>query len=102
MTTRTAPLAVPIPVAGALLGESRATAYRLNLPTLDLPGRKKVALAVLERMVGKEITADQVEAAGGSDRVGSPLGASVQGCGGYDPGVAHRRAGHAAFSSLFS
>jgi len=54
------PLTVSIPLAGILVGVSRPTAYRLHLPVLDLPGRKKVAVADLERLVGTKITADHI------------------------------------------
>jgi hypothetical protein len=60
MALELVPLTVSVPLAGALLGVSRPTAYRLHLPVLDLPGRKRVAIADLERMLGTKITADRI------------------------------------------
>jgi hypothetical protein len=54
------PLTVPVPLAGALFGASAPTAYRLNLPVLDLPGRKRVAIADLERLLGTKITIEHL------------------------------------------
>lgn len=60
MAQELVPLAVSVPLAGALLGVSRPTAYRLDLPVLRLPGRKRVAVADLERLLGTKITADRI------------------------------------------
>jgi hypothetical protein len=60
MAQELVPLAVSVPLAGALLGVSRPTAYRLDLPVLRLSGRKRVAVADLERLLGTKITADRI------------------------------------------
>lgn len=54
------PLTVSVALAGALLGVSRPTAYRLHLPVLNLPGRKRIAIADLERLLGTKITAERI------------------------------------------
>jgi hypothetical protein len=60
MTDGLVPLTVSVPLAGALLGVSPPTAYRLQLPVLDLPGRQRVSVAYLERLLGSKITADRI------------------------------------------
>ena len=58
------PLTLPVPLAGALLGVSRPTAYRLaetgGLPLLPVGGRKKVLTSALEKMLGQPISADRL------------------------------------------
>jgi len=60
MAHKLLPLTVPVPLAGALFGASPPTAYRLNLPVLALPGRKRVAIADLERLLGTKITTEHL------------------------------------------
>jgi hypothetical protein len=60
MAHKLLPLAVPLPLAGALFKASRPTAYRLNLPVLELSGRKRVAIADLERLLGTKITIEHL------------------------------------------
>lgn len=62
------PLTVPIDLAGALLGLSRLAAYREvkagAIPVLPgFAGRARVPLAGLEKLVGRTITAADIEAA---------------------------------------
>jgi hypothetical protein len=60
MAHKLMPLTVPVPLAGALFGASPLTAYRLKLPVLALPGRKRVAIADLERLLGTKITTEHL------------------------------------------
>jgi hypothetical protein len=60
MAHKLMPLAVSVPLAGALIGASPPTAYRLHLPVLALPGRQRVAIANLERLLGTKITAEHL------------------------------------------
>jgi hypothetical protein len=62
------PLTVPIDLAGALLGMDRQAAYREvkagAIPVLSgFAGRARVPLAALETLVGRIITAADIEAA---------------------------------------
>jgi len=58
------PLTLSVPVAGALLGLTRPTAYRLaengGLPLVNLGGRRKVSTAELERRLGQSITLERL------------------------------------------
>jgi hypothetical protein len=59
------PTLLPVPVAGYLLGLSRAATYRrLNdFPLLPTSGRKKVIRAKLEEMVGRKFSDKEIESA---------------------------------------
>jgi hypothetical protein len=63
-TTLSAPLAVSVQTAGRLLGLSKPSAYRLarsgSLPILPIPGRKKVSVAKLAELVGRQISAEEI------------------------------------------
>ena len=58
------PLVISVPTAGALLGLSRVSAYRLakqgGLPLAPLPGRQKVLVAGLEKLLDTRITAERI------------------------------------------
>jgi hypothetical protein len=66
-TTEHIPLTVPIDLAGELLGMDRQAAYRMAksgaLRVLPGPGRKKVSLASLSKLLEHELTAADIEAA---------------------------------------
>jgi glutamate-1-semialdehyde aminotransferase len=61
------PLTLSVPVAGALLGLTRPTAYRLAMtggfPLVDIGGRRKVSTAELERRLGQKLTLERLELA---------------------------------------
>jgi len=61
------PALIEIPVAARLLGLSRPAAYRRardgSLPLFSGAGRKKVVVAKLSEMIGRTITAEEIEAA---------------------------------------
>jgi hypothetical protein len=64
----TIPLTLQVDLAGELLGYSNVNASyaAVNagvIPTLPGPGRKKVPTAALERLVGRPITAADIDAA---------------------------------------
>lgn len=61
------PLVLPVDLAGELIGSHRAAAYAAvrsgALPVLPGPGRLKVPTAAIERLCGRRITAEDIEAA---------------------------------------
>ena len=65
MSLNPSPALLDVPVAGRLLGLSRAATYRrLNsLPLLPTNGRKKVIRAKLEEMVGRHFSEEEIAAA---------------------------------------
>ena len=67
MNAKQPPLTLPVDLAGELVGASRQVGYRMvkagTLPVLPGPGRKKVPTAAVERLVGRTITMQDIEAA---------------------------------------
>jgi hypothetical protein len=62
MSSVPSPALLDVPVAGRLLGLSRAATYRrLNsLPLLPMTGRKKVVRAKLEEMIGRHFSDEEI------------------------------------------
>jgi hypothetical protein len=58
------PLTLPLDLAGALLGMTRATAYARaqsgTIPTLPGPGRKRVPTAKLEALLGRPLNGSDI------------------------------------------
>ena len=69
MRLNPSPALLDVPVAGRLLGLSRAAIYRrLNeFPLLPTSGRKKVIRAKLEEMIGRRFSDEEIAAAQTSD-----------------------------------
>jgi len=67
VSTSTPPALIPVSVAARLLHLSRPVAYRRardgSLPLFSGGGRKKVIVAKLSDMIGRAITAEEIEAA---------------------------------------
>jgi hypothetical protein len=67
-----------VPIAGRLLGLSRASTYRRlkEFPLLPTSGRKKVVRAKLEDMIGRNFSDDEIAAAASAEASNSPRGRS--------------------------
>ena len=65
MCLNPSPALLDVPVAGRLLGLSRAATYRRlgEFPLLPTSGRKKVVRAKLEEMIGRRFSDEEIAAA---------------------------------------
>lgn len=62
---QTVPPMISVPIFGALLGLSPATAYRAakSLPRAPIPGRWRICTSDFEKLFGRSLTADEYQRA---------------------------------------
>lgn len=74
------PALLDVPVAGRLLGLSRAATYRRlkDFPLLPTAGRKKVVRAKLEELIGRRFSDEEIAAAQNADAANGTGGATPE------------------------